>query len=37
VGMGIFPALLGHLSESTTTAMARVPAILQALTSRGAG
>jgi NAD(P)H-quinone oxidoreductase subunit 4 len=37
VGMGILPALLGHLSESTTTAMARVPAILQALTSRGAG
>jgi NAD(P)H-quinone oxidoreductase subunit 4 len=37
VGMGILPALLGHLSESTTTAMARVPAILQALSARGAG
>jgi NAD(P)H-quinone oxidoreductase subunit 4 len=35
--LGILPAMLGHLSESTTTAMARGPAILQALSGRGVG
>jgi NAD(P)H-quinone oxidoreductase subunit 4 len=35
--LGIAPAFLGHLSESTTTAMARVPALLQALSEWGVG
>ena len=37
VVMGVVPALLGTLSESTTTAMARIPAIVQALASQGVG
>ncbi|MEB3306252.1 MAG: NADH-quinone oxidoreductase subunit M [Cyanobacteriota bacterium] len=35
--LGVLPALLGTLSESTTTAMARFPAIAQALAERGLG
>jgi NAD(P)H-quinone oxidoreductase subunit 4 len=37
VVLGVLPALLGRLAESTTTAMARVPAILQALAASGVG
>lgn len=37
VVMGVVPALLGTLSETTTTAMARIPAIMQALASQGVG
>ena len=37
VVMGVVPALLGTLSETTTTAMARIPAIVQALASQGVG
>jgi NAD(P)H-quinone oxidoreductase subunit 4 len=35
--LGVLPAVLGTLSESTTTAMARIPAIAQALAGRGVG
>jgi NAD(P)H-quinone oxidoreductase subunit 4 len=35
--LGVLPALLGTLAETTTTAMARAPAIAQALVSRGVG
>jgi NAD(P)H-quinone oxidoreductase subunit 4 len=37
VGLGLLPALLGHLSESTTTAMARGASLLQALLAGGVG
>lgn len=35
--LGILPALLGQLAESTTTAMARHPGVVQALAQRGVG
>jgi len=35
--LGVVPALLGTLSESTTTAMARIPAIVQAIAGQGVG
>jgi NAD(P)H-quinone oxidoreductase subunit 4 len=35
--LGLVPTLLGTLSETTTTAMARIPLILQAITSQGVG
>jgi NAD(P)H-quinone oxidoreductase subunit 4 len=35
--LGVLPALLGTLSETTTTAMARIPTIAQALAGRGVG
>ncbi|MFO0032334.1 MAG: NADH-quinone oxidoreductase subunit M [Cyanobacteriota bacterium] len=37
VVLGLLPSLLGRLSESTTTAMAKVPAMLQALVGQGVG
>jgi NAD(P)H-quinone oxidoreductase subunit 4 len=37
VAMGLLPAVLGHLSEATTTAMARVPGVLQAVAAGGVG
>ncbi|MFM9047686.1 MAG: NAD(P)H-quinone oxidoreductase subunit D4, partial [Cyanobium sp.] len=35
--LGVLPALLGTLSETTTTAMAHIPAMVQAMASRGLG
>jgi NAD(P)H-quinone oxidoreductase subunit 4 len=35
--LGVLPAFLGTIAETTTTAMARAPAIAQALVSRGVG
>jgi NAD(P)H-quinone oxidoreductase subunit 4 len=35
--LGVMPVLLGTLSERTTTAMARIPAIVQALAAQGVG
>jgi NAD(P)H-quinone oxidoreductase subunit 4 len=37
VGLGLLPAVLGHLSETTTTAMARVPEVVRALAGQGVG
>jgi NAD(P)H-quinone oxidoreductase subunit 4 len=37
VGLGLLPMGLGHLSESTTTALALVPRVLQALGGQGVG
>jgi NAD(P)H-quinone oxidoreductase subunit 4 len=35
--LGVLPALLGTISETTTAAMARIPSIAQALAGRGLG
>ncbi|MEB3195174.1 MAG: NADH-quinone oxidoreductase subunit M [Cyanobacteriota bacterium] len=35
--LGLVPALLGTLSETTTTAMARIPSLLQAIAGQGVG
>ena len=37
LALGLFPALLGHWSEATTTAMAQLPALLAPITDGGLG
>jgi NAD(P)H-quinone oxidoreductase subunit 4 len=37
LALGLFPALLGHWSEATTTAMAQFPALLAPITDGGLG
>jgi len=37
VAIGLFPSLLGQLSEASTTAMAQVPGLVAAISHGGLG
>jgi len=37
VAIGLFPSLLGQLSEASTTAMAQVPVLVAAISQGGVG